>query len=148
MTKKSKIAIACGAALVLVLALVVVITFRASQHKGPEPAKSQGLNIIGAQGWQVLSTASVTDDGSKVSVPGYSTSAWLPVKPDGTSDGVVAPGDSQLAKATWDDNDITLWPGESQTLTATYKAADLGGAEPLVGVGGLNTDQIVVRTNQ
>jgi hypothetical protein len=82
MTKKSKIAIACGAALVLVLALVVVITFRASQHHGPETAKPQGPNIIGAQGWQVLTTASVPDDGSMVSKPGYSTSAWLPVKPD------------------------------------------------------------------
>jgi len=45
-------------------------------------------------------------------------------------------------------NDVTLWPGESQTLTATYKAADLGGAEPLVSVGGLNTDQIVAKANQ
>jgi hypothetical protein len=66
----------------------------------------------------------------------------------GTADGAVASGDNQLAKATWDDNDITLWPGESQTLTATYKAADLGGAEPMVSVGGLNTDQIVVKANR
>jgi hypothetical protein len=33
-------------------------------------------------------------------------------------------------------------------LTATYKAGDLGGAEPVVSVAGLNTDQIVAKANQ
>jgi len=36
------------------------------------------------------------------------------------------------------------WPGESQTLTATYKAADLGAGLKTTGQRrGLNTDQIV-----
>ncbi|MFF1615594.1 beta-mannosidase [Amycolatopsis sp. NPDC058278] len=63
----------------------------------------------------------------------------------GTPDGREAPGDNQLANATWDDNDITLWPGQSQTLTVTYQAADLRGAVPVISVDGLNTGRIVVR---
>jgi exo-1,4-beta-D-glucosaminidase len=47
--------------------------------------------------------------------------------------------------ATWDDNDITLWPGQSQTLTVTYKASDLRGAAPVISVDGFNTGRIVVR---
>ncbi|MDS0138860.1 MULTISPECIES: glycosyl hydrolase 2 galactose-binding domain-containing protein [unclassified Amycolatopsis] len=63
----------------------------------------------------------------------------------GTPDGREAPGDNQLANATWDDNDITLWPGQSQTLTVTYRAADLRGAAPVISVDGFNTGRIVVR---
>ncbi|WP_370962202.1 beta-mannosidase [Amycolatopsis sp. cg9] len=63
----------------------------------------------------------------------------------GTPDGREAAGDNQLANATWDDNDITLWPGQSQTLTVTYRAADLRGAAPVISVDGLNTGRIVVR---
>ena len=36
----------------------------------------------------------------------------------------------------WSDNDVTLWPGESVTLTARY--ATQGGAAPVVEVGGWN----------
>ena len=35
-------------------------------------------------------------------------------------------------------NDVTLWPGESETLTASYAAADLAGATPVVTVSGWN----------
>ncbi|MFD2474303.1 glycoside hydrolase family 2 protein [Amycolatopsis silviterrae] len=51
---------------------------------------------------------------------------------------------SQLPAATWDDNDITLWPGQSQTLTVRYRAADLHGAAPTVSVDGFNTGRVVV----
>ncbi|NBH11955.1 beta-mannosidase [Amycolatopsis sp. SID8362] len=63
----------------------------------------------------------------------------------GTPDGREAAGDNQLANATWDDNDVTLWPGQSQTLTVTYQASDLRGAAPVISVDGLNTGRIVVR---
>ena len=39
---------------------------------------------------------------------------------------------------TYSDNDITLWPGESQTIAATYGAAALDGATPVVSVFGWN----------
>jgi exo-1,4-beta-D-glucosaminidase len=36
----------------------------------------------------------------------------------------------------WNDNDVTLWPGESMTLTARY--ASRGTADPVVEVSGWN----------
>jgi exo-1,4-beta-D-glucosaminidase len=46
--------------------------------------------------------------------------------------------------ATWTDNDITLWPGESQVVTATYDPADLHGATPVVTLSGFNTATVTV----
>ena len=56
----------------------------------------------------------------------------------GTADGRVRPGDSELQSSIWQDNDITLFPGESQTLTVTYDSADLHGATPVISVSGWN----------
>jgi exo-1,4-beta-D-glucosaminidase len=39
----------------------------------------------------------------------------------------------------WSDNDVTLWPGESETLRATYHRADLHGASPVVSVSAWNS---------
>jgi exo-1,4-beta-D-glucosaminidase len=39
----------------------------------------------------------------------------------------------------WTDNQVSLWPGESTTLTATYRTADLKGAKPSVRVAGWNS---------
>ncbi|MBI0298258.1 exo-beta-D-glucosaminidase [Streptomyces sp. PRKS01-29] len=39
----------------------------------------------------------------------------------------------------WSDNEVSLWPGESVTLTATYRTADLGGSAPSVRISGWNT---------
>jgi exo-1,4-beta-D-glucosaminidase len=47
-------------------------------------------------------------------------------------------GDTQVLPIRWSDNDIALWPGESQTIVATYRHADLRGARPVVTVGGWN----------
>jgi exo-1,4-beta-D-glucosaminidase len=38
----------------------------------------------------------------------------------------------------WSDNEVTLWPGESTTLTATYRTADLHGSAPSARVSGWN----------
>ncbi len=56
----------------------------------------------------------------------------------GTAAGGEQPGDNQVTSTLWDDNDITLWPGESQTLHATYRSADLHSLSPIVSVGGFN----------
>nr|WP_229873667.1 exo-beta-D-glucosaminidase [Streptomyces cirratus] len=45
----------------------------------------------------------------------------------------------------WSDNQVTLWPGESVTLTATYRTADLRGAAPRLRVSGWNTPPSVSR---
>jgi exo-1,4-beta-D-glucosaminidase len=44
----------------------------------------------------------------------------------------------------WSDNDITLWPGESETLTATYDASQLQGATPVVSLYGWNVSRFDV----
>ncbi|HEV2375692.1 MAG TPA: beta-mannosidase [Streptosporangiaceae bacterium] len=56
----------------------------------------------------------------------------------GTSSGGIRPGDSELTSAIWDGNDVTLWPGESQTVTVRYDSSDLQGATPVVRVSGWN----------
>jgi exo-1,4-beta-D-glucosaminidase len=47
-------------------------------------------------------------------------------------------GDDQVLPILWTDNDVTLWPGESVTLVARYRSADLRGALPVVSVSGWN----------
>jgi exo-1,4-beta-D-glucosaminidase len=54
----------------------------------------------------------------------------------GSRTGVPASGANQVLPIFFDDNDITLWPGESQTLHATYRRVALRGASPVVSVSG------------
>ncbi|MEU6590148.1 exo-beta-D-glucosaminidase [Streptomyces sp. NPDC046881] len=44
----------------------------------------------------------------------------------------------------WSDNEVSLWPGESVTLTATYRTAGLHGSAPGVRVSGWNTPERTV----
>jgi exo-1,4-beta-D-glucosaminidase len=56
----------------------------------------------------------------------------------GSSSGTPAAGDNEVLPVFWSDNDVTLWPGESQTLHATYRRPDLRGAAPVVSVSAWN----------
>jgi exo-1,4-beta-D-glucosaminidase len=56
----------------------------------------------------------------------------------GNPAGAPLPGDNQVRPTLWTDNDITLWPGESQTIQASYRSGDLGGSTPIVSVFGWN----------
>ena len=60
----------------------------------------------------------------------------------GTASGQELPGDNELQSSIWQDNDITLFPGESQVLTVTWNSADLQGATPVVSVSGWNVPKI------
>ncbi|MFI6405465.1 glycosyl hydrolase 2 galactose-binding domain-containing protein [Streptomyces sp. NPDC050548] len=42
---------------------------------------------------------------------------------------------------TWSDNEVSLWPGESKTLTVTYRTSELHGSAPRVRVSGWNTPE-------
>ena len=53
--------------------------------------------------------------------------------------GRPAAGDNEVLPISWSDNDVTLWPGESETLRATYRRADLHGATPVVSVSARNS---------
>ncbi|MFJ9895757.1 glycosyl hydrolase 2 galactose-binding domain-containing protein [Streptomyces sp. NPDC091280] len=45
---------------------------------------------------------------------------------------------------TWSDNEVSLWPGESRTLTVTYRTSELHGSSPRVRVSGWNTPERTV----
>ena len=60
----------------------------------------------------------------------------------GSVRGSPAPGDNEVLPIFWSDNDIALWPGESQTLHASYRRSGLRGAAPTVSVSGWNLPAI------
>jgi len=62
----------------------------------------------------------------------------------GNAEGTPAPGDDELLPTLWSDNDTTLWPGESETLSAAYSAAGLDSQQPVVSVSGWNVAPIDV----
>jgi exo-1,4-beta-D-glucosaminidase len=49
-------------------------------------------------------------------------------------------GGEEILPVLWQDNYISLLPGEKREITATYRAADLGSAKPAVDVKGWNTE--------
>jgi exo-1,4-beta-D-glucosaminidase len=56
----------------------------------------------------------------------------------GSAQGRPDPGDNEVLPIVWNDDDITLWPGESETITSTYSSAELQGHHPVVTVSGWN----------
>ncbi|MDQ2895580.1 MAG: beta-mannosidase [Actinomycetota bacterium] len=56
----------------------------------------------------------------------------------GTASGSLAAGDNEVLPIFWSNNDVTLWPGESETLRASYRRSDLRGASAAVSVAGWN----------
>ena len=60
----------------------------------------------------------------------------------GTPSGQELNGDNELQSSIWQNNDITLFPGESQTLTVTWNSGDLQGATPVISVSGPNIPKI------
>jgi hypothetical protein len=49
-----------------------------------------------------------------------------------------ADGDNEVLPTVYSDNDITLFPGESQTITAQYASSALAGSQAVVSVYGWN----------
>jgi exo-1,4-beta-D-glucosaminidase len=91
----------------------------------------------GPDGADRATTVSITNTSS-------STVAFL-LRADvrrGTASGQELPGDNELQSSIWQGNDITLFPGESQTLTVTWNSADLQGATPVVSLSGWNVPKI------
>src|SRR4029077_7810894 len=46
----------------------------------------------------------------------------------------------EILPVVWEDNYITLMPGEKREVTATYRASELGAAKPAVEVSGWNVE--------
>ena len=56
----------------------------------------------------------------------------------GLPGGTETSGDNEVLPMTWSANDVTLWPGESQTLSVAYESSLLRGLHPVVRVSGWN----------
>ena len=50
-------------------------------------------------------------------------------------------GGEEVLPVLWEDNDVTLLPGETRELAASYAARDLAGAEPVVTIDGWNVPE-------
>jgi exo-1,4-beta-D-glucosaminidase len=100
-------------------------------------ATSSTVNQAGPDGADRATTVTITNTSG-------STAAFL-LRADvrrGTASGQELSGDNELQSSLWQNNDITLFPGESQTLTVTWNSADLQGATPVVSVSGWNVPKI------
>jgi exo-1,4-beta-D-glucosaminidase len=62
----------------------------------------------------------------------------------GSAAGVPSAGDNQVLPIYWDDNDVTIWPGESVTLHASYRRSTLRGASAVVSLSGFNRPTLTV----
>ncbi|MFF7989028.1 exo-beta-D-glucosaminidase [Kitasatospora xanthocidica] len=102
-------------------------------------AALDGLNRLAQATVSATGTSTTTDDGTtKVTVKLTNTAtgntpALL------TDVHLVDPQNKPLLPVTWSDNQVSLWPGESTTITATVRTADLNGATPNLRVSGWNT---------
>ncbi len=100
-------------------------------------ATSSTVTQTGPDGADRATTVTITNNSA-------STVAFL-LRADirrGTAGGQELPGDNELQSSIWQNNDITLFPGESQKLTVTWNSADLQGATPVVSVSGWNVPKI------
>jgi exo-1,4-beta-D-glucosaminidase len=100
-------------------------------------ATASTVNQAGPDGADRATTVTITNSSS-------STVAFL-LRADvrrGTAGGQELSGDNELQSSLWQNNDITLFPGESQTLTVTWNSADLQGATAVVSVSGWNVPKI------
>jgi len=110
------------------------------------PSESVGVAAATAPGQDghLVTTVTITNPSSNSAVAFF-------LRADvrrGSADGTAQPGDNQILPLTWSDNDITLWPGESETLTATYRASLLDGTTPVVSVYGWNVPALAVAAAQ
>jgi exo-1,4-beta-D-glucosaminidase len=58
---------------------------------------------------------------------------------------VTGRGGEEALPVLWEDNYVSLLPGETRVVTATYRVRDLGGAPPKVVVTGWNVHRAIAR---
>jgi exo-1,4-beta-D-glucosaminidase len=91
-------------------------------------------------GGQDITDVTITNTGNRTTPLFFGRADVRRAGADGSPDS----GDNQVSPILWTDNDITLWPGESQTITARYSHDQLRGARPVVTVAGWNLGTQVV----
>ncbi|WP_326952031.1 glycosyl hydrolase 2 galactose-binding domain-containing protein [Amycolatopsis sp. NBC_01286] len=106
-----------------------------------------GLNSLGQVAVDTTANSAANSDGTtttKVTLKNSSTGKLPAFFVDAH---VLGAAGAPVLPVTWTDNQVSLWPGESATLTATYRTADLKGATPSVRVAGWNTGTKTVPAN-
>jgi len=113
-------------------------------------ANLTGLNSLATIGSSSIAVTAHTatqsgpdgaDRATTVTITNNSTSVAFLLRADvrrGTGT-TPAAGDNELQSSIWQDNDITLFPGESQSIVVTWNSSDLQGLSPIIGVSGWNT---------
>ncbi|SDN19988.1 glycosyl hydrolase 2 galactose-binding domain-containing protein [Allokutzneria albata] len=104
-----------------------------------EYADLKGLNNL-PQG-SVTATAQTTAGSTKVTITNNGDKVAFFVRVSLRA----GAGGPEVHPTTWSDNYVTLWPGESTTVTADYRLSDLGGKPPHVQVSGHNVPKVEVR---
>ena len=99
-----------------------------------EPAAVSAATTPRAHGGLLATSVTITNPSSNHAVAFFLRADVRRGSRDGTADA----GDNEVLPITWSDNDITLWPGQSETLTASYRPSLLHGATPVVSVYGWN----------
>ncbi|GHJ36697.1 beta-mannosidase [Streptomyces sp. TS71-3] len=98
---------------------------RATAESGVGPGVRAALAKSPAPGGQATTRVTLRNDGK---VPAVGLHAGM----------VGARHGAAVAPVSWSDDDITLFPGQQITLTATYRPADLHGDTPAVELSGFN----------
>ncbi|MCX5192321.1 exo-beta-D-glucosaminidase [Streptomyces sp. NBC_00249] len=99
------------------------------------------------RGLRTMGQVPVTAAGSTTDSPSGVSTTTVTVRHAGTGGTPALLTDLHLVTADgtpvlpvrWSDNGISLWPGESATLTATYRTADRRGSAPHLRISGWNT---------
>ena len=103
-------------------------------------------SYAGLAGLSTLAPATVSATATSTAGADGTTTTSVTLRNTATGKGVALMVDAHLLGAggtpvlpvRWSDNEVSLWPGESTTLTATYRTAGLAGATPAVRLSGWN----------
>ncbi len=105
------------------------------QLQGLAPARvSVRAHTSSDRGGRATTSVTITNTSSKPTVAFF-------LRADirrGSASGRPAGGDDEVLPVFWSDDDVTLWPGESETLHASYRRSDLRGASPVVSLSAWN----------
>ena len=101
-------------------------------------ANLTGLNSLASNpNLTVAASRTVSSGQETVNITLHNTSTSnvaFSVRPEVTAGN----GGNEVVPVNYTDNYVSLWPGESTTLTATYQTSDLGGQAPYLRVRGYN----------
>ncbi|MEV6734866.1 exo-beta-D-glucosaminidase [Streptomyces sp. NPDC051364] len=111
-----------------------------------------GLRSMAQASLSATATTAVGADAPTTSTTTTTTTTTVTLRNTGTGNTpalltdlhLVDGKDVPVLPVQWSDNQISLWPGESATLTATYRTADLHGSAPRIRVSGWNTPTATV----